>query len=307
MRLGYACINMELQASKPKITCNRGMIRRTFDAKGLPYASELALQNVKDLSEIIKWNRAHGVEVFRMTSCLFPWASEYQLEQLPDYEQICQALKTAGDLAKEFGQRLSFHPGPFNVLSSPKEHVVNNCIKDLEHHGEVMDLLGMPRNRWAKINIHVGASYGDKVSALDRWCNNYERLSDAVTSRLTLENDDKASMYSVVDLVEVPYERHGIPVVFDYHHHRFCDGGLSEKDALQLAACTWDNDVRPTCHYSDSKCIEANDDTIRPQAHSDYIFNRIDTHGLDLDIVLEAKAKERALMRYREEYLATGS
>ena len=56
MRLGYACINMELQASKPKITCNRGMIRRTFDAKGLPYASELALQNVKDLSEIIKWN-----------------------------------------------------------------------------------------------------------------------------------------------------------------------------------------------------------------------------------------------------------
>ena len=238
MRLGYACINMELQASKPKITCNRGMIRRTFDAKGLPYASELALQNVKDLSEIIKWNHAHGVEVFRMTSCLFPWASEYQLEQLPDYEQICQALKAAGDLAKEFGQRLSFHPGPFNVLSSPKEHVVNNCIKDLEHHGEVMDLLGMPRNRWAKINIHVGATYGDKVSALDRWCNNYERLSDAVTTRLTLENDDKASMYSVVDLVEVPYERHGIPVVFDYHHHRFCDGGLSEKDALQLAACT---------------------------------------------------------------------
>jgi UV DNA damage endonuclease len=283
------------------------MIRRTFDAKGLPYASELALQNVKDLSEIIKWNHAHGVEVFRMTSCLFPWASEYQLEQLPDYEQICQALKAAGDLAKEFGQRLSFHPGPFNVLSSPKEHVVNNCIKDLEHHGEVMDLLGMPRNRWAKINIHVGASYGDKVSALDRWCNNYERLSDAVTSRLTLENDDKASMYSVVDLVEVPYERHGIPVVFDYHHHRFCGGGLSEKDALQLAACTWENGVRPTCHYSDSKCIEANDDTIRPQAHSDYIFNRIDSHGLDLDIVLEAKAKERALMRYREEYLATGS
>mgnify|MGYP003640977350 FL=1 len=75
MRLGYVCINMELQASKPKITCNRGMIRRTFLARGLPYASELALQNVKDLSEIIRWNHAHDVEVFRMTSCLFPWAS----------------------------------------------------------------------------------------------------------------------------------------------------------------------------------------------------------------------------------------
>ena len=79
------------------------------------------------------------------------------------------------------------------------------------------------------------------------------------------------------------------------------------NSAKVLRPGTWDNGVRPTCHYSDSKCIEANDDTIRPQAHSDYIFNRIDTHGLDLDIVLEAKAKERALMRYREEYLATGS
>ena len=60
MRLGYACINMELQASKPKITCNRGMIRRTFDAKGLPYTSDLHLR--AGTTECQRSVRDHQVE-----------------------------------------------------------------------------------------------------------------------------------------------------------------------------------------------------------------------------------------------------
>ena len=94
-RFGYACLNMTLGALKPRITCNRGMIRRTFDAKGIPYASELALQNVTDLVSHIQWNHEHGIEVFRITSCLFPWASEYKLQDLPDYEQIVEHLQQA--------------------------------------------------------------------------------------------------------------------------------------------------------------------------------------------------------------------
>ena len=126
-RFGYACLNMTLGALKPRITCNRGMIRRTFDAKGIPYASELALQNVTDLISHIQWNHEHGIEVFRITSCLFPWASEYKLQDLPDYEQIVENLQKAGKLAKQYGQRLSTHPGQYNVLTSPREEVVQNC------------------------------------------------------------------------------------------------------------------------------------------------------------------------------------
>ena len=85
IRLGYACINMTLQKTKEKITCNRGMIKRTFLKKGINYASELALKNCKDLEPIIRWNHQKGIKVFRMTSCLFPWASEYNLTDLPDY------------------------------------------------------------------------------------------------------------------------------------------------------------------------------------------------------------------------------
>ena len=39
IELGYVCINLTLQKDKKaKVTCNRSMIRRTFDAKGIEYA-----------------------------------------------------------------------------------------------------------------------------------------------------------------------------------------------------------------------------------------------------------------------------
>jgi len=298
IRLGYACINMHLQKTQ-KVTTNRGMIKRTFKEKGIAYASELAEHNTRNLLPILMWNQKHDIKVFRMTSCLFPWASEYVLEDLPHWEQIQTNLKKVGAYAKHCGIRLSFHPGPFNILTSPKEDVVVNSIKDLEVHGKIMDVIGMPRDRWSKINIHIGATYGDKQSAIDRWCKNYERLPESVKTRITLENDDKASMYSTKDLYQV-YERLGVPIVFDYHHHKFCTGDQSEKEALKLAASTW-GDVRPCCHYSESKALNEGLD-VKPQAHSDYILQEVQDYGLDIDVVFEAKAKEQAILKYRELY-----
>ena len=86
INLGYACINMALQ--KQKVCSNRGMIKRTFQAKGIKYASELALINVKALKKIIEWNNANGIKVYRMTSCLFPWMSEYDIFSLPDIVRL---------------------------------------------------------------------------------------------------------------------------------------------------------------------------------------------------------------------------
>lgn len=296
INLGYACINMTLQKEK-NITTNKGMIKRTFKAKGIKYASELAEKNTSNLLPILMWNYKNNIKVFRMSSCLFPWASEYQMEDLPDWKQIEINLKKAGAYARHVGMRLSFHPGPFNILTSPKEGVVQNSIVDLAMHGKVMDVMGFERNRWSKINIHIGATYGDKQAAIDRWCKNYELLPESVKTRITLENDDKASMYSVKDLYQV-YERLGVPIVFDYHHHKFCTGDMSEEEALKMAATTWGN-VRPTCHYSESKALNENLD-VKPQAHSDYIFNKINDWGLDIDVVLEAKAKELSILKYRE-------
>ena len=303
IELGYACINMEL-SEKPKklrITTNRSMIKRTFKAKGIKYASELAELNTRDLLPILVWNKRNKVSVFRMSSCLFPWASEYMLEDLPNWQKISDNLRRAGDYAKENGIRLSFHPGPFNILSSNKDHVVDNSIVDLSIHGKIMDVMGMPRSHYAKINIHIGASYGDRVSAMERFCKNFDRLNDSVKSRLTVENDDRANLFSTKDLFYGIYRKVGTPIVFDYHHHKFRSSELSEKDALELAVQTW-GDVIPTCHYSESARDKEGKKKVA-NAHSDYIYDRIENYGHRLDIVIEAKAKEKALMKYRKEWM----
>ena len=290
--LGYACINMTL--GKQGITTNRGMIKRTFTTKGISYASELGLQNTRDLIEIIKWNHRNDINFFRMSSNLFPWSSEYALSELPDYKRIANLLSGAGDLASKYNQRITSHPGPFNVLVSPNERVVQNTITDLSIHGEVFDLMGLSRTPYNKINIHCNGVYGDKIAAMDRFCSNFERLPESVQTRLTIENDDKATMYSVKDLMYI-HERIGIPIVFDYHHHTFNTGGLTEQEALELAMTTW-GDVKPLVHYSESRVLE--DETAKPQAHSDFIYSKINTYGHDLDIEVEAKMKELTVLDY---------
>ena len=296
MELGYACINMTLGSQKPKITTNRSMIKKTFKEKGIPYASELGIQNCRDLSEIIKWNHQNGINFFRLSSDLFPWASEYNLTELPHYNRIKTLLAGAGHLADKYNQRISSHPGPFNVLVSPREHVVQNTITDLTINGEVFDLMGLSRTPYNKINIHCNGVYGDKISAMDRFCKNFERLPESVQTRLTVENDDKASMYSVKDLMYI-HERIGIPIVFDYHHHQFCTGDLSEEEALNLAVSTWPKDITPAVHYSESKALNENL-KVKPQAHSDYIKKIPNTYGLDVDIMVEAKAKELTVLEH---------
>ena len=297
MSLGYACINSTLSNQKPKITTNRTMVKKTFIEKGVNYASELSMLNVADLSTILKWNVENGIKFFRLSSELFPWASEYNLSNLPDYNAISKLLSAAGDFAKENELRITSHPGPFNVLVSPRQNVVDNTITDLRIHGEMFDMLGLSRTPFNKINIHCNGVYGDKISAMDRFCKNFEKLPPSVQSRLTVENDDKASMYSVIDLMYI-HKRIGIPIVFDYHHHKFCTGDLSEKEALELAISTWPDGIKPVVHYSESKALHESDDKIKPQAHSDYIHKLPNLYDNDVDVMVEAKAKELSILPF---------
>ena len=301
INLGYACINMSLSSLKKseRITTNRSMIRRTFQQRGIAYASELALQNIKDLYAILQWNEEHNIKFFRLSSDFFPWASEYDFEQLPDYKNILYWAKKCGTFARDNNHRLTSHPGPFNKLTSPHERVVVNTIKDLEIHGKFFDLLGLPRSPYAKLNIHVGAHYNDKAMAIGNFCRNFERLSDSVRTRLTVENDDKASLYSTKELYDEIYKRIGIPIVHDVHHHKFCTGDIDDEEAMLTAAMTW-GDVKPVIHYSQSRAIEHNDPKIRGNAHSDSYWEPVDTYGLDIDVMLECKHKEIGLFKMRE-------
>ena len=299
MNLGYACINMTMGK---KVTTNRTMVKRTFNEKGLDYVSELALLNAKDIIRILEWNRLNGISLFRLSSALIPWGDNINITQLKDYKEIKSELKKAGDFAKFHNMRINSHPGPFNVLVSPNESVVEKTIADLELHGKIFDMMGLSKTPYNNINIHCNGVYGDKKSALDRFIKNFQRLSKSVQSRLTIENDDKASMYSVKDLMYV-HNVIGIPIVFDYHHHQFCTGDLSEEQALKLAATTWPKNIKQEVHYSESKALHENNPKEKPQAHS-YLINTLpNTYGLDLDIMVEAKGKELAILPYLKKEL----
>ena len=306
MNYGYACINETLNSGpkKQRITTNRSMIKRTFKEKGIKYASELALENVKDLVKILQWNEENNIKFYRMSSDIFPWLSEYSFYDLPHYKEIKYWLRYAGDYATEKGHRLTFHPGPFCCLASPNFEVVEKTYTELNNHSRIFDMMGFEPSHYNKINIHVGGTYGDKDKTAKRFIENFHRaggLEENCKKRFTLENDDKASMWSTKDIYDKIYHETGIPIVFDYHHHRFCTGGLTEREALELAAATWVPWIRPVVHVSESKAIESGDPKIRPQAHSDFIKKPVNNYGLTHDIMLECKKKELALLKLREQ------
>jgi UV DNA damage endonuclease len=190
-RYGYCCINLSL--AKDKISTNRGMVKKTFLEKGIAYASELALKNVLDLRQILEWNDDNNIRMFRMSSDIFPWCSEYEIMDLPDYQAILEILKSCGDFAKRTDQRITFHPSPYGVLASVNPSVVTKAIKELNQHGEIFDLMGLDRNLFYPINIHVNTTQPSKEEAAERFCLNFQRLSDSVKKRLVVEVDDKKS------------------------------------------------------------------------------------------------------------------
>tara|TARA_Y100000114_G_scaffold155722_1_gene180651 strand:- start:463 stop:1395 length:933 start_codon:yes stop_codon:yes gene_type:complete len=310
MNYGYACINMTLSdvPKSKRITTNRSMIKRTFLKEGIQRASELALQNVLDLEKILKWNEQKDIRFYRMSSDIFPWASEYEYDDLPDILTIRNVLNRVGLYAVNNGHRLTFHPGPFCCLASPKQSVVEKTYKELNNHSRIFDMMGFFPSHYNKINIHVGGTYGDKEATAKRFIKNFHKpggLDENTKKRFTLENDDKASMWSTKDIYEKIYHETGIPIVFDYHHHRFCTGGLTEREALELAASTWPEGIDPVVHVSESRAAEQGDPKIRAQAHSDFIKQRVDSYGQRHDIMLECKKKELALLKLRSKYETT--
>jgi len=295
MNLGYACINTALSANK--ITTNRTMRRKTFDVKGLDYVSDLALANTKDLKTYIQWNNEMGIKLFRLSSQIFPWSDEYNVKDLKDYDEIASTMLEIGKIATDAGQRLTMHPGPYNCLASPTKKVVEKTIRELNFHSEQFNMMGFEPSPYNKINIHVGGAYGDKKGTLEAFCHNFKLLNEDTKKRLVIENDDSPNEYSVNDLYEGIYKQIGIPITFDYFHHKFNTGDLTEEEALRMAATTWPKGIAQCCHYSESRQKEKLDESIRPQAHSDLIYEKIQTYGLEPDIVIEAKLKEQAIFK----------
>ena len=299
--IGYCCIPMGCNVGlkkKDQITVNRGMVRRTFDAKGLPYVSELVIENLKDTLKVLDYNLKNHIYIYRLSSDSFPWMSEYEFSDLPNFNVIQNLMTKIGDKIKSNGIRTSYHPGPFNVLASENPSVVEKTIKELNKHAELMDLMGLDQTTFYPINIHINTTQPTREEAAQRFVDRFPSLSESCKKRLTLENDDSPNQYSVKILHDLVHTKIGIPIVFDQHHFNYGPQDQTMEEALKLAHSTWS--TRVMTHMSSPKTLE--DNSGKQTAHADYIYEEIKTFGLDFDTEIEAKAKDLAVIRYRQQF-----
>jgi UV DNA damage repair endonuclease len=95
------------------------------------------------------------------------------------------------------------------------------------------------------------------------------------------------------------HDKIGIPVTFDFLHNKCNPYTDSEEESLSLALSTWPEDIVAITHYSDSRKIYE-DDSSKLLAHTDWIWNDVETYGLKFDTEFEVKMKEKALLKYIE-------
>lgn len=294
--LGYACICNCLR--KKEIFTSRTIRLNTIKSKGIEYAQSLAVQNLKDLLSILKWNKENNIFFFRMSSEMFPFAT------YPDYKYtldfVDDLLKEIGNYAKENKMRLTMHPSQFDVLSSPDEKVIENTIIDLNHHCDILERMGLDQN--SVIIIHGGGVYNNKQKALERLYNNIMRLPEKTRKRLVLENCEMS--YTVEELLPISQQLE-VPIVIDYHHDSINPSSQPIEYYHDKVFHIWNvRNIKPKVHVSNSiPGIKESDSKTLRRKHSDYIQFLHD--GLlkitfPIDVMLECKTKEEALLLLRD-------
>ncbi|KAL8660819.1 MAG: hypothetical protein Q9202_006193 [Teloschistes flavicans] len=336
-RLGYACLNTYLRFSNPPVfssrTCriasileNRHPLRDPNEPphatknrpdkeqpadvrRGQEFVEQLCLANVRDIPKMLRWNDKYGIKFLRLSSEMFPFASheEYGYKLAPF---ASEALAAAGKVAAELGHRLTTHPGQFTQLGSPRKSVIDNALRDLDYHAEMLSLLKLPpqQNRDAVMILHLGGVFGDKDATLDRFRENYARLPQGVKDRLVLENDDVS--WSVHELLPL-CEELNIPLVLDYHHHNIIfdptqirEGTKGIMDLYPRILATWKRkNITPKMHYSEPTPAAI---TGRQRRKHNPRVATLPPCPPDMDLMIEAKDKEQAVFELMRTFKLPG-
>lgn len=336
-RLGYACLNTYLRSSNPPIfssrTCriqsilehrhplqdssqpehptkNRPDRTKPADPElGRKYLESVCLANVKDIDKMIRWNEKYHIRFMRLSSEMFPFAShaEYGYKLAPF---ASEALAEAGKTIAQFNHRVTTHPGQFTQLGSPRLNVIENAMRDLEYHDEMLSLLKLPeqQNKDAVMILHMGGVFEGKTETIERFKENYAKLSDSVKNRLVLENDDVC--YTVHDLLPV-CEELNIPFVLDYHHHNILfdsdkirEGTADIMDLYPRIFATWERKgITPKMHYSEQTPPAI---TGRQRRKHNPRPWTLPPCPQNMDLMIEAKDKEQAVFELMRNFKLPG-
>lgn len=302
VRLGYACLSKTLEN-----TTSSSSLSYTNYLKEINKTEKLSriiISNLEALNKIIDYNIANNIHFYRLSSKLIPLATHeaVNFDYINKYHSYYDSV---GQKIKESKMRVDFHPDQFCVLNSTRKEVVENSFKILEYHYKVLEALKIDNK---VIILHIGSNVFGKEQSIRRFINNFKKLPPYIQNCIVIENDDK--IFNILDCLKISKEIN-IPIVLDYHHHNCNNDGINLYDYIEDIFNTWKK-TNPKVHFSSPKNQTKKDF----RSHHDYIncnsfidfFNNIKYLNYNIDIMIEAKAKDEALfklireLKYKTDY-----
>lgn len=299
-RLGFVAMVFDLENCSPAGTVTFAVYKKLKDENARKTRlARVAISNIENTLRILKYNKALNIDVYRLTSKLIPLATHSELTDWDYCSEFSEQLKVLGDYIKSNDFRISAHPDHFTILNSERPEVIEASIRDLEYHVNLFETMGLSDYKY-KLVLHIGGLYGNKEKAIERFKENFVRLPDRLGKRIILENDDKS--YTASDVLGICRDL-SVPMVFDVHHHKCANQGEPAEALLPEIFETWAMEPHPPkLHFSSPKNLK------EFRSHADYIdytdftdfINIAAKLNKNIDIMLEAKKKDRALLELSE-------
>lgn len=291
VRLGYVALSkaMENVTTSHTITYTN-YLNNNYSVDKL---IDITNSNLEALEKIITYNIKNNIHFYRLTSKLVPLATHDKIKY--DYiTSLKDKYKKIGELINKYNLRIDTHPDQYAVLNSMNNKIVKNTVEILKYHYNILDALKI-KNKI--IILHVGSGTCGKKASITRFINNFKKLPSYIQKCIAVENDDK--IYNIIDVLYL-CNTLNIPMVLDYHHYVCNNNGEKLEDYIKEIMDTWSN-INPKFHFSSPKSNLKKEF----RSHHDYInsddfikfINMLKIYNKDVDIMLEAKAKDDALSR----------
>lgn len=291
VRLGYVALSKAMN----EITTSSSVTYTNYVNKNYTVDKLISIteNNLNNLKKLMIYNVKNNFHFYRLTSKLVPLATHDKVNF--DYiTPLTYKYKEIGKIINDNKIRVDTHPDQYTVLNSMNKRIVTNTFRILEYHYKVLNALNIKN---PIIILHVGSSVCGKKASITRFINNFKKLPKHIQKCIVVENDDK--VYNIKDVFSL-CNKLNIPMVLDYHHYICNNDEEKIEDYIEEIINTW-KEISPKFHFSTPKSKLKKEF----RSHHDYInsddfikfINILKLYNKDIDIMLEAKAKDDAISR----------
>lgn len=294
IKLGYVAVALNLPGITTSSTLTFTRYKKLMKEERINELKRITRSNMEALKKIFQYNIDREIHFYRLTSKLIPLASHPDVKNWNYKDFFNVELKEIGQIIKEHHLRVDTHPDHFNVINSTRETVFEATLNELKYHNNIFEMMNYPEG---KMVMHIGSAMKGKSKSIERFIKNFSRLPQSIKERIILENDDKT--FNVNETLFICRQLK-IPMVLDYHHYICNKGETQIKKEIENIFNTWDGQVLvPKVHISSPRKGEydrSHADFVRPEMFFDLI-NCLKTTDRDVDIMIESKQKDKALLK----------